>query len=154
MSASQKLFYYGKKAFLVTFLFNKSWPQKVSLMHRQFHKHIDLVVVFINLGLAKWLRPQDAVRASAHFMSACLLYIYLYKFCRCKKNNALYTRLEDPQRTQSLGVQGGLCLFRLYVHCTVPYMLIMLKTINIRKNLETLQRAAWGSPNHPTVIYS
>ena len=44
-------------------IFNRSWPQKISVLPRQFHRHIDLVVDFINLCLAKWLRPQDAVRA-------------------------------------------------------------------------------------------
>ena len=36
---------------------------KFSLLPWQFHRHIDLVVDFINLGLAKLLWPQDAVRA-------------------------------------------------------------------------------------------
>ena len=37
--------------------------KKFSLMPQQVHMHIDLVVEFINLGLTKCLRPQDAVRA-------------------------------------------------------------------------------------------
>ena len=39
-----------------------------SLLPWQFHRYIDLVVDFINLGLAKWLLPQDTIRAPAHFM--------------------------------------------------------------------------------------
>ena len=45
------------------FLFNQSWLQKISLLSWKFDRHIDILIDFINLGLAKLLRPQDAVRA-------------------------------------------------------------------------------------------
>ena len=35
--------------------------KKFSLLPQQFHRHTDLVVDFINLGLAKWLWPQDTL---------------------------------------------------------------------------------------------
>ena len=51
-----------------------------SLLPWKFHRHIDLVVDFINLGLAKLLWPQDTVCVSADFMSACYRLMKIYPF--------------------------------------------------------------------------
>ena len=70
MLASHKLFYHGKKDFYSIFYSINHSLNKFSLLPWQFHRHIDLIIGFIYLGLANWLWTQDAVRSSAHIMSA------------------------------------------------------------------------------------
>ena len=59
-----QIVFLGKKGIFGNFFYSINLGlKKFSLLPWQFHRHIDLVVDFINLGLAKQLRPQDAVRA-------------------------------------------------------------------------------------------
>ena len=62
MLSPYKFFYQGKNAFYIIFFIQSTIAsQSFSVLPWQFHRHIDLVVDFFNLGLAKFLWPQDAV---------------------------------------------------------------------------------------------
>ena len=59
----------------------------ICIIHK-FCLLINVILNFINLGLAKLVWPQDAVRASSHFIPACIK-VTVYKMFHTQQGTML-----------------------------------------------------------------